>query len=124
MIGKLYLECDKEENYEKLITQLEKLLGQHNDEETVYARICLTLGQWYLNCNKKQKSDKLIEKLERQLENFKIDGKEWEHGQLLRMLAKLHFFAGQFEEAGQFGEAEKNLGWQAYLEKDVLQSRQ
>ena len=107
MLGQLYLECDKEENYEKLITELEKLLGQHKDEEPVYARISLTLGQWYLNCNKKQKSDKLIEKLERQLENFKIDGKEWEHGQLLRMLAKLHFFAGQFEEAGQFGEAEK-----------------
>jgi len=30
ILGRLYLECDKEENYEKLITELEKLLGQHN----------------------------------------------------------------------------------------------
>src|SRR6266446_1877247 len=100
-LGQLYLECDKEENYEKLITKLKKLLGQHKDEEPVYARISLTLGQWYLNCNKKQNIKELIEKLERQLENFEIykKEKEWEHGQLLRILARLHFFVGQLEEA-------------------------
>ncbi|HYT44741.1 MAG TPA: tetratricopeptide repeat protein, partial [Methylomirabilota bacterium] len=102
ILGDLHLECDKEENYEKLIKELEKLLGQHNrkGEELIHARISLTLGQWYRKYNKKQKIiDDLIGKLKPQLNVFEIDGKEWEHGQYLRILAKLHFFAGQFGEA-------------------------
>lgn len=97
-LGRLYLECDEKENYEKLISELKQQLEHHKGEEPVYARISLTLGQWYLNCNKKDKIDGLIKELKPQ-QDFEIDGKEWEHGQLLHILARLHFFAGQFEEA-------------------------
>ncbi len=111
ILGRLYLECDEEENYEKLIMALKQLLEQHKcrGEELVHARISLTLGRRYYECKeKKQEIDELIEKLK--LEDFEIDGKEWEHGQLLHILAKLLFFAGQLGEAenrGQLEEAEK-----------------
>lgn len=98
-LGRLYLNCDKKANYEELIGVLEQQLEEHKDEELVYARISLTLGRWYLNCNEEWKIDGLIEKLERQLKKFEIDGKEWEHGQLLRILATLQLFAGRPEEA-------------------------
>ena len=102
MLGQWYLECDEEENYEKLLKALKELLGKYDckDKELVHARISLTLGRWYHECKeKKQKIDELIDKLKLQLKDFEIDGKEWEHGQLLHILAKLHFFAGQFGEA-------------------------
>lgn len=98
MLGNLYLKCDKEENYEELITALEQELGQHNCKgaELVNARISLTLGQWYLKCDKKQKIGELIKKLEPQLKDFEREGKEWEYGQCLRILAKLYLLAGEF----------------------------
>ncbi len=102
MLGQLYLECDEEENYEKLIKALKELLGKYNckDKELIHARISLTLGRWYHECKeKKQKIDELIENLKPKLKDFEIDGKEWKHGQLLHILARLHFFAGQFGEA-------------------------
>lgn len=101
ILGRLYLECDEEENYEKLIMALEELLGQYNckDKELVHARISLTLGRLYRKCKKEQKLVDLIKKLKTQLKDFEVDGKEWEHGQYLQILARLHFFAGQFEEA-------------------------
>src|SRR6266516_4358052 len=101
-LGQLYLECDKEENYEKLIMALKELLGKYDckGKELVHARISLTLGRWYHECNeKKQKINEIIKKLKSQLKGFEIDGKEWENGQLLHILARLHFFAGQFGEA-------------------------
>jgi len=97
-LGHLYLTCEEKENYEELIMALEHELGQHNcgGEELVNARISLTLGQWYFKYNQEQKILELIKKLEPQLKDFEREGKEWEYGQCLRILAKLYLLAGEF----------------------------
>ncbi|HYT43602.1 MAG TPA: hypothetical protein VEP90_14785, partial [Methylomirabilota bacterium] len=64
--GELYLTFKKKENFEKLITKL----AQQSEQFTF---------------------DKLITRLALNSQQFAVDGKEWQHGQMLCILAQLHF---------------------------------
>jgi tetratricopeptide (TPR) repeat protein len=116
-LGRLYLKYDKKQEFKKLVKKLLRELEQIPCEgkELEYAQIALMLEKLCLEfdkkpassrlnlaCNKKWDFKKLLERLKQQLEHFEGEGKEWEHGQLLRILAELCFDTEQFEQAEAF----------------------
>ena len=110
----LYLKCGKKQEFTDLVKKLVQRLEQFNRTEKVllHAQVSLTLvklclafdndsspGQLYLTFKKKWNFDNLITKLALHSGHFADDGKEWQHGQMLRILAQLHFYVGKFEAA-------------------------
>jgi len=110
----LYLKCGKKQEFADLVKKLVQRLEQFDRTEKVllHAQVSLTLvklclafdndsspGQLYLTFKKKWNFDNLITKLALHSGHFAYGGKEWQHGQMLRILAQLHFYVGKFEAA-------------------------
>ncbi len=110
----LYLKCGKKQEFADLVKKLVQRLEQFDRTEKVllHAQVSLSLvklylafdndsssGQLYLTFKKKWNFDNLITKLALHSGHFAYGGKEWQHGQMLRILAQLHFYVGKFEAA-------------------------
>jgi len=88
--------------YDQLVQELELLHLQHKNQHLRYAAISLALGRLYLHSHREVDCKILIDELMRLFEKFNANNREWEHGQLYRMIAELCYEAEQLEQAAKY----------------------
>ena len=99
-LAELYL--DKKLGIDELLQKLEVHQQQRKHEQLRYAAISLALGKLYLHSGRRDDYNTLIDELISLLEQFNCKDREWEHGQLYRMVAELCCQAEQFERAATY----------------------
>jgi len=99
-LAELYL--DKKLGIDELLQKLEVHQQQRKHEQLRYAAISLALGKLYLHSGRRDDYNTLIDELIPLLEQFNCKDREWEHGQLYRMVAELCCQVEQFERAAKY----------------------
>jgi tetratricopeptide (TPR) repeat protein len=89
-------------DYDQLVQALKSLRLQGEDQSLRYAAISLALGGLYLYSDRKDDCKTLIDEMMQLVEQFNGKDREWEHGQLYRIVAALCSQADQLEQAAQY----------------------
>lgn len=92
----------KKRDNDQLVQKLKSLHLQCENEQLKYAAISLALGRLYLHSDRKDDYNVLIGKLIQLVDQFNSKDREWEHGQLYRMVAELCYKAEQLEQAAKY----------------------